>query len=287
MLANFLNEPELNNGNCRNVDRHTGALGQDFITPDSLSSKKKKKGRDFDDDVEEAQADSKLKKPRGRRSSTGKQVKKDVKEVIEDDNFTLGSHFLESEDDASVNDNQLSLPKTKGNSRILEAQPGTRQQFQEQIGPVTFNPGMSPGSVKVRVDFAKSEAKNDMWERFEQDRQRRENAEREGLLRAMALQSETLHKVMDVHAESAKCKMRSEGHEKIAAAFGAHSNPTEQQRSMFGLFVRAIQPDVVADSPPTKSARPQADIHLPRQADGNVATSSSCQLALQNGFSFL
>jgi hypothetical protein len=186
-----------------------------------------------------------------------------------------------------VNDNQLSLPKTKGNSRILEAQPGTRQQFQEQIGPVTFNPGMSPGSVKVRVDFAKSEAKNDMWERFEQDRQRRENAEREGLLRAMALQSETLHKVMDAHAESAKCKMRSEGHEKIAAAFGAHSNPTEQQRSMFGLFVRAIQPDVVADSPPTKSARPQADIHLPRQADGNVATSSSCQLALQNGFSFL
>jgi hypothetical protein len=123
-------QPELNNENCRNVDRHTGALGQDFITPNSLSSTKKKKGQDFDNDVDEAEAGSKPKKPRGRRtSSTGKQANKDG-EVIEDDNFTLGSRFLESEDDGGfVNDNQLSLLKTKGNSRILEAQSGSRQQF--------------------------------------------------------------------------------------------------------------------------------------------------------------
>ena len=58
---------------------------------------------------------------------------------------------------------------------------------------------MSPESVKVRVDFAKSAAKNDMYEWIQRDRDRRDSAEREGLLRAMALQNESVKK-NDGHA---------------------------------------------------------------------------------------
>ena len=100
--------------------------------------------------------------------------------------------------------------------------------------------------------------------------------------------------MMDTQIALAKSEEKSRGHERIAAAFAAHSNPSEQQRSMFALVVRAIEPNVVVDSPPTKSAW-ASEINLPRrlplqfgsEVDAAADTSSSSQLTLQDGLEIL
>jgi hypothetical protein len=131
-----------------------------------------------------------------------------------------------------------------------------------------------------------------MLELMHQERDRREASERDERIRAWELQSGSVQKMMDTHIALTKSQEKSKGHERISAAFATHSNPSEQQRSMFSLLVRAIEPSVVLDSPATKSARASAEINLPRRLPLQfgpevdvvaAASSSSSLLALQNG----
>ena len=92
-------------------------------------------------------------------------------------------------------DTLVSSPKTNENIRVIAApsvypRDEERQQSLHRVGTVIRSPGMSPESVKVRIDLARSAAQNEMWEKIEKERERRENEERNGLIRAMELQSD-------------------------------------------------------------------------------------------------
>jgi hypothetical protein len=193
-------------------------------------------------------------------------------------------------------DTLVSLPKTNEYIRVIAApsvypRDEERQQSLHRVGTVIRSPGMSPESVKVRIDFARSAAQNEMWEKIEKERESRENEERNGLIRAMELQSDSFHKMMDMQSTFAKGLEKREGQERIATAFAAHPNPSDHQRRMFGLLVQASCGQVIVESPPTKSALTSTEAGLSRQmplqiraeVDAEAATSSSRQFALQNG----
>ena len=291
-LANFLAEPELNNTICRTVDRYGGALGHAFISSESPSVGTNKKGQHDDNDVDEVDITSvKPRKSRSasrRRRSSGKSAKKDCDDAgsnADDDGEDLV-------DDPS--DTLVSLPKKNEYIRVIAAPsvyPRDEERQQHRVGTAIRSPGMSPESVKVRIDFARSAAQNEMWEKIEKDRERRETEERNGFIRAMELQSDSFHKMMDMQSTFAKGLEKREGQERIATAFAAHPNPSDHQRRMFGLLVQASCGQVIVESPPTKSARTSTEVGLSRQTplqiraevDAEAATSSSRQFELQNG----
>jgi hypothetical protein len=197
-LANFLAEPELNNTISRTVDRYGGALGHAFISSESPSVGTNKKGQHDDNYVDEVDITSvKPRKSRSasrRRRSSGKSAKKDCDDAgsnADDDGEDLV-------DDPS--DTLVSLPKTNEYIRVIAApsvypRDEERQQSLHRVGTVIRSPGISPESVKVRIDFARSAAQNEVWEKIGKERERRENEERNGLIRAMELQSDYGHAV--------------------------------------------------------------------------------------------
>ena len=179
----------LNNTICRRVDCHSGAFGEDFIPEASedvqvAGPKKKRNGLVNDDvDLEVADGGKSFKKSRVRKSgSAGKSARRhssitaDVKSVAAEWNVDDESNFNE------VGDMPL-LPvlHTKLVAKVVAPQDVSEREEQQQNRRQTSTAlmGMSPDSVKVRMDSAANAARNELHERFHIDSQQREDFSRQ------------------------------------------------------------------------------------------------------------
>jgi hypothetical protein len=179
----------LNNTICRRVDCHSGAFGEDFIPEASedvqvAGPKKKRNGLVNDDvDLEVSDGGKSFKKSRVRMSgSAGKSARRhssitaDVKSVAAEWNVDDESNFNE------VGDMPL-LPvlHTKLVAKVVAPQDVSEREEQQQNRRQTSTAlmGMSPDSVKVRMDSAANAARNELHERFHIDSQQREDFSRQ------------------------------------------------------------------------------------------------------------
>ena len=309
-FSTFLVDPLLNNTICRRVDRHSGAFGEDFIPEASedvqvAGPKKKRNGLVNDDvDLEVADGGKFFKKSRVRKSgSAGKSARRhssitaDVKSVAAEWNVDDESNFNE------VGDMPL-LPvlHTKLVAKVVAPQDVSEREEQQQNRRQTSTAlmGMSPDSVKVRMDSAANAARNELHERFHIDSQQREDfsrqREREQDLRhlqSMKSQSELFDKTIAMQSSFSMVQESSQGRQRIAEAYKAIPN-SENQLDMFRELVRSNCPLPSRFESPLRtrlSARPSTDDIFPQQLQAQAhaefeevsKTSSHSQLLLQNG----